>query len=173
MAKLMKSSTPNAANGRGSVARNDSACVGASPAIRDEIIALSEEYHIITPYTSLLVLESDADRERFKVKRRFRMRDGERFFAEAVDTIDYELKQKQMRLAGNWRLGLRRALLAQLAALGRDRSVFEPRLLEERQQAQGGSGIGLALTRQIMIFHNGFIRATNREKGGASFKMTF
>src|SRR6202008_4612295 len=28
---------------------------GASQAIRDEIIALSEQFHIITPYTSLLV----------------------------------------------------------------------------------------------------------------------
>ena len=44
---------------------------GASQAIQDEIIALSEQFHIITPYTSLLVLESDADRERFGVKRRF------------------------------------------------------------------------------------------------------
>ena len=33
---------------------------GNADAIKDEIIALSEEYHIITPYTSLLVLESDA-----------------------------------------------------------------------------------------------------------------
>ena len=54
---------------------------GGSPAVKDEIIALSEEYHIITPYTSLLVLETDADRERFGVKRRFQMRDGEKFFA--------------------------------------------------------------------------------------------
>ena len=51
---------------------------------QQEIIALSEEYQIITPYTSLLVLESDADRERFAVKRRFQMRDGEKFFAAAA-----------------------------------------------------------------------------------------
>jgi hypothetical protein len=50
---------------------------GASQAIQDEIIALSEEYHIITPYTSLLVLESDADRERFKVNP-LPMRDAEK-----------------------------------------------------------------------------------------------
>ncbi len=31
---------------------------GATPTIKDDIIALSEEYHIITPYTSLLVLET-------------------------------------------------------------------------------------------------------------------
>ena len=92
---------------------------GASPAIKDEIIALSEEYHIITPYTSLLVLESDADRERFKVKRGFQMRDGEKFFAEGRDNANYELVQQQMKLAGNWRIGLRSAVLGQLAALGR------------------------------------------------------
>ena len=63
---------------------------GASQAIQDEIIALSEEYHIMTPYTSLLVLESDADRERFKVKRRFQMRDGEKFFAAGA-------RQRQLR----------------------------------------------------------------------------
>jgi two-component system nitrogen regulation sensor histidine kinase NtrY len=36
-----------------------------------------------------------------------------------------------------------------------------------------GSGIGLALARQIMTYHGGFIRAANLEKGGASFKLTF
>jgi nitrogen fixation/metabolism regulation signal transduction histidine kinase len=36
-----------------------------------------------------------------------------------------------------------------------------------------GSGIGLSLTRQIMVSHGGFIRAMNLEKGGASFKLTF
>ena len=97
---------------------------GASPAIQDEIIALSEEYHIITPYTSLLVLESDADRERFKVKRRFQMRDGEKFFAEGRDNANYELVQQQMQRAGLWRLGLRRSVLGQLSGLGRDPAVF-------------------------------------------------
>jgi tetratricopeptide (TPR) repeat protein len=92
---------------------------GSSQQIKDEIIALSEEYHIITPYTSLLVLESDEDRERFKVKRRFQMRDGEKFFAEGRDQVDFELMQQQMRLAGNWRLGLRRQVLRDLMRLGR------------------------------------------------------
>ncbi len=98
---------------------------GASSAIKDEIIALSEEYHIITPYTSLLVLESDKDRERFKVKRRFQMRGGEKFFAEGRDQADFELLQKQMRLAGNWRLGLRRQVLHELIGLGRDANIFQ------------------------------------------------
>jgi hypothetical protein len=89
------------------------------PGVRDEIIALSEEYNILTPYTSLLVLESDADRERFKVKTRFRMRDGERFFAQGRDNASYELKQRQMKRAGEWRLGLHRGVLARLARLGR------------------------------------------------------
>lgn len=36
-----------------------------------------------------------------------------------------------------------------------------------------GSGIGLALTRQIMTYHGGFIRAANLENGGVSFKLIF
>ena len=93
---------------------------GSSPAIKDEIIALSEEYHIMTPYTSLLVLESDADRERFQVKRRFQMRDGEKFFAKGRDNANWELVQQQMKRAGTWRVGLRRDVLRQLSLLGRD-----------------------------------------------------
>ena len=50
---------------------------GQTAAIQNDVIAMSEEFHIITPYTSLLVLETDADRQRFGVKRRFQMRDGE------------------------------------------------------------------------------------------------
>ncbi len=81
---------------------------------------MSEEFNILTPYTSLLVLESDADRERFKVKSRFRMRDGEKFFAQGRDNANYELKQQQMKRAGDWRLSLHRRVLQQFAGLGRD-----------------------------------------------------
>jgi tetratricopeptide (TPR) repeat protein len=98
---------------------------GSSPGVRDEIIALSEEFQIITPYTSLLVLESDADRERFGVKRRFKMRDGEEFFAQGRDNVNYELLQKQMKQAGGWRLGLRRQVLRQLASLGRNARALQ------------------------------------------------
>ena len=91
---------------------------GQSEAVRDQIIALSEEFHIMTPYTSLLVLETDADRERFGVKRQFTMRDGEQFFAEGKNNANYELSQQQMRRAGLWRAaGLRPAgVLANLGA---------------------------------------------------------
>ena len=82
----------------------------------DDVIALSEEFDIITPYTSLLVLESDADRERFKVKRRFQMRDGEKFFAEGRDQAEFELARQQMKRAGDWRVGLRRNVLNLFAA---------------------------------------------------------
>ncbi len=92
---------------------------GSTQAIKDEVIALSEEYHIMTPYTSFLVLESDADRERFKVTRRFTMRDGEKFFAEGKEKADYELRQKTMQLAGTWRQDLRRDILRELLDLGR------------------------------------------------------
>ncbi len=98
---------------------------GSSPFIKDQIIGLSEEFHIITPYTSLLVLESDADRERFGVKRRFEMRDGERFFAQGRDQSQTELLQQQMKLAGDWRLNLRRKILAQFARLGRNTQLFQ------------------------------------------------
>ena len=99
---------------------------GGSEAIKDEIIALSEEHHIITPYTSLLVLETDADRERFGVKRRFQMRDGEKFFAAGRENANFELIQQQMKRAGAWRLGLRAQVLRQLGRMGRDVPVPQP-----------------------------------------------
>ncbi|MGI8978782.1 MAG: VIT domain-containing protein [Pirellulaceae bacterium] len=113
---------------------------GTSQAVQDEIINLSEEYHLMTPYTSLLVLESDADRERFKVKRRFQMRDGERFFADAKDKAQYELVQQQMRLAGNWRTQLRNRVLADLARLGRNPQFFERRSNRLSELASLGDG---------------------------------
>ncbi len=93
---------------------------GGNSLIKDQIISLSEEFHIITPYTSLLVLESDADRERFGVKRRYQMRDGERFFAKGQDQSHLELLQQHMKLAGDWRVNLRRTVMAQLTKLGRN-----------------------------------------------------
>ncbi len=97
---------------------------GTTPEVKQDVIALSEEFHIITPYTSLLVLETDADRERFAVKRRFQMRDGEKFFAQGRDNANFELKQRQMRLAGDYRTTVRRQVLANLNTLGRDVRMF-------------------------------------------------
>lgn len=108
---------------------------GPSDAVKQDVIALSEEFNIITPYTSLLVLESDADRERFAVKRRVKMRDGERFFADGKDTATFELKQKQTQQAAAFRTALRRKVLAHLATLGRDTLGF---------RRQGGETWGLA-----------------------------
>lgn len=101
---------------------------GQSSQIKDEIIGLSEEFHIITPYTSLLVLESDADRERFGVKRRYEMRDGEKFFAEGRSNANFELLQAQMKRAGDWRLGLRRQILLGLNDLGRNPQLLQQQL---------------------------------------------
>lgn len=92
---------------------------GQTPAVKADVIALSEEYYIMTPYTSFLVLESDADRERFGVTRRFKMRDGEQFFAAGRDSATFELRRKQMALAGEWRQDLRRRMLRELLVLGR------------------------------------------------------
>jgi len=94
---------------------------GSSQIVQDDVIALSEEFHIMTPYTSLLVLESDEDRERFGVRRHFQMRDGEQFFADGRSKASFERLQKQMKAAGNWRLELRRQALRELALLGRVR----------------------------------------------------
>ena len=113
---------------------------GRSAAVRDEIIALSEEYHIITPYTSLLVLESDADRQRFGVKRRFQMRDAERFFAEGQDHVRTDLLQDAMQRAGTWRTGLRRAVLQELRKLGRDPMLFDSGLGGGYFGGMGGMG---------------------------------
>ncbi|NQT40201.1 MAG: hypothetical protein HQ581_22100, partial [Planctomycetes bacterium] len=107
---------------------------GSSQVIRDEIITLAEQYHIMTPYTSLLVLESDADRERFGVKRRFQMRDGEKFFDAARKKIDYQLVQQQMRKAGGWRTGMQSKALAGLSSLGRN-----PDSLKSCVESTGGS----------------------------------
>jgi len=98
---------------------------GQSAEVRDQVIALSEEFHIITPYTSLLVLETDADRERFGVKRRHDMRDGEKFFQEGRDRANYELVQQQLKRAADWRLELRRRALRELAGLGRNPRLWQ------------------------------------------------
>ncbi|MEM1450653.1 MAG: VIT domain-containing protein [Planctomycetota bacterium] len=93
---------------------------GTSKEIRDRIIALSEDYQVITPYTSFLVLESDADRERFQVERAFRMRDGEEFFTKGRADGQHELTREQMLLSAGWRRELRAKAIARLAGLGRD-----------------------------------------------------
>ena len=38
---------------------------------------------------------------------------------------------------------------------------------------EGGSGVGLALARQVMIAHGGFIRVRRNQAGGATFSLTF
>ena len=84
------------------------------------------------------MLETDADRERFGVKRRFQMRDGEKFFAEGRDNATFELKQKQMKAAGDYRTALRRGVLAQLNGLGRDAHAFRGRFGERLTAGSGG-----------------------------------
>src|SRR5262249_19567863 len=57
--------------------------------------------------------------ERFKVKRQFRMRDGERFFADGRDNAVFELAAKHKKQAADWRTALRRDVLRELDELGR------------------------------------------------------
>ncbi len=157
-------------------------------AVKDDVIALSEEYGIITPYTSLLVLESDADRERFKVKKRFRMRDGEKFFADGRGKADFDLAREQMKRAGDWRVGLRRNVLALLSGLGRDVGGLLPqdqysrgdyaRRAGRAKKPMGGSGggmgnegleyeyaesFGVALDKDKKLFEGGWAEAPDFE----------
>ncbi|AWM39466.1 Vault protein inter-alpha-trypsin [Gemmata obscuriglobus] len=122
---------------------------GRTENVRQDVIALSEEFNIITPYTSLLVLETDADRERFAVKRQFQMRDGERFFADGRDNAAFELRQKQMRLAAEYRTALRRRVLSELESLGRNAHAFHrprPDLRAFAQYDVAGLGGGVFQT---------------------------
>src|SRR5262249_24787965 len=96
---------------------------GSSAKNRARIVALSEEFQIATPYTSFLVLESDADRERFQVQKRLRMRDGEEFFAKGRSDATFELVQQQMRKAVACHRDLRLDTLKSLAEM--DRGLVE------------------------------------------------
>ncbi len=98
---------------------------GNSAEIVSEIIALSAEYHLITPYTSLLVLETEEDRARFKVKRTMQMKDGERFFADAQTKVREALRYQQMIAA--------RAFRAQLMAQARTQLATPPTLADLRE----------------------------------------
>ena len=67
-----------------------------SPDVVKRIVQISQQYHLITPYTSLLVLESDADRKRFGVDRSMQMRDGEEFFATGREEAAHSIRQQQL-----------------------------------------------------------------------------
>jgi Flp pilus assembly protein TadD len=93
---------------------------GRSREVRERVLALSEEFQIVTPYSSFLVLESDADRKRFGVEQSVRMRDGEEFFAAGREAGRHELVLAQMQRAKTWRRELRAKALAALDDLGRE-----------------------------------------------------
>ncbi|MCB9870357.1 MAG: hypothetical protein H6837_10900 [Planctomycetes bacterium] len=95
---------------------------GRSPSVKADIVAFSEEFGIMTPYTSFLVLENDEDRKRYGVERRVHMRDGERFFTAGRDAASTEILRQQMRAAKTYRLQLKLRMLAEIERLGRDLS---------------------------------------------------
>ena len=99
---------------------------GRTPEVKQEIVEFSERFGIMTPYSSFLVLESDEDREKYGVARRVRMRDGERFFAEGTDKVLLEMRRKALQEAGQWRSGLRRPVLQEIADLGRSLPIAHP-----------------------------------------------
>ena len=102
---------------------------GADADRRDRIVSFSQEFRIMTPFTSFLVLESDGDRERFGVKRHFQMRNGEDFFAEGRSRTDFALARKAMKKAGTWRTMLRRVVLSSMRGMGRDLSMLSATVL--------------------------------------------
>lgn len=108
---------------------------GRSPAVKEEVVAFSREYQIMTPYTSFLVLENDEDRATYGVERTVKMRDAERFFADARDKAALEIARQQTAAAKGWRLGLRREILRDIAGLRRDRDVPMPVAIA--REAQG------------------------------------
>ena len=93
---------------------------GGGKPTQDAIVAASQRYGIITPYTSLLVLENDADRQEFGVVRTVKASDGEAFFAKARDAAQQAALQQAMAQARSWRLQLRLMALQQIKALGAD-----------------------------------------------------
>lgn len=93
---------------------------GATPAVRQQVIEASIEHTLLTSYTSLLVLESDEDRERYGIERRVKARDGEVEFAATRDVAALEASRRALEQAQGWRLRLKRRMLQEIAGLGRD-----------------------------------------------------
>jgi hypothetical protein len=91
---------------------------GRSKQIQDEIVGLATEFGIVTPYTSLLVLESDADREQYGVKRTVHASDGEKFFATARATAQQEALRQALAKAGTQRRTLRDLARQEIRGLG-------------------------------------------------------
>ena len=129
-----------------------------------DIVALSEEYAVLTPYTTFLVLDGPADltdfgnvsdRERFGVHRRLRPSDGAWFFAEGRERARLETLRQQQRVAdGAWaefRLEALRPLF-----LFRDDAVFLTGALSRRRglgdlEAWGRNRLEKPLTGQRQI----------------------
>ncbi len=137
---------------------------GRTPAVQGEIVAFSRRYGIMTPYTSFLVLEDEADRERYGVEHQVSMRDGESFFLEAKDRAQLEARREAIRRTRLWRRGLRRRMVKEIAGLGRDRVPAASiravgwGWLEQAPSADGlltvGDGHGTLLGRDIRLTGN-------------------
>ncbi len=110
---------------------------------KDQILQLSEDFQIVTPFTSFLVIENEDDRQRFQVERTMRIRDGEEFFAKGRADANFELGRVQIQAAKRWRKDLAAAVLARVKDFGRASAI---ELLapspEEFQGQWGGGAIG-------------------------------
>ncbi|MFM8978897.1 MAG: VIT domain-containing protein, partial [Planctomycetia bacterium] len=119
---------------------------GATAATKQQVIEASIEHTILTPYTSLLVLESDEDRERYGIERRVKARDGEVEFASTRDVAALEASRRALEQAQGWRLRLKRQMLQEIAGLGRDLPLPVPEVaLVEWLGTQAGDSTLLAV----------------------------
>ncbi len=84
-----------------------------------------------------------------------------------------DVEQRRIELSG--RLNRRGNVVIEVADNGPGipddlvRKIFVPFFTTK----EGGSGVGLALARQVMTAHRGFIRAGDNKGGGARFTLTF
>lgn len=91
----------------------------SSEAIRQRIVALSEEFQFLTPLTTFLVIEDPADRQKFQIEKRLRRRDGESDFAAARDAASFDLRRAAETASKAWRRDWRRALVQGFQDFGR------------------------------------------------------
>ncbi|MBL8813852.1 MAG: hypothetical protein JNM43_27030, partial [Planctomycetaceae bacterium] len=144
----------------------------ATPEIQQRIIALSQEFHLMTPYTSLLVLETDEDRRRFGVDRSIQMRDGEQFFAEGRKEAEYSLRQQQLQIAKLWRQQLHKVIQQQIDRYGRDeflapQVVATPDFSFYVSVNRGGTTGGMP---GAPVFHKFYSRSDAYDRSGAEVR---
>ncbi|HBY88520.1 MAG TPA: histidine kinase, partial [Colwellia sp.] len=95
----------------------------------------------------------------------------------ALITSEGEIEKKTCtaKIALNAFLNVRGHVVIEVADNGKGienknmTQIFVPFFTTKKE----GSGVGLALTRQVMLAHNGKVAVRNNSQGGATFSLTF